>query len=183
MINEKMQMTDSGAAGTATTVTLQAEAKKVFGYMFGGEEFKDIDFSSAFVSENKPGAVLIRAGALAFDAKTIFKMEAIHGDKNALVFPVNHERVILLFEMKTERFNEILEHKSIDAYKEYLPIRLVGQLDFELTRMGLQAGSVVFAKVYFTGNKAAHFTIDWNGVKCNCEVWPENYQITEAVKA
>ena len=57
-------------------------------------------------------------------------------------------------------------------------IKLKGSLDWELTRLGLEAGDVITnhtapGKV----NGAISFDTHYNGFTVSCVVWPDNYEI------
>jgi hypothetical protein len=57
-------------------------------------------------------------------------------------------------------------------------IKLKGNLDFELTRLGLESGQIVDATPDIMSKKGAmHFTRHKFNMSFNCTVWPENYEI------
>lgn len=60
-------------------------------------------------------------------------------------------------------------------------IILKGDLDFELTRIGLQPGMPIMAepdKMSTVG--AMNFEVHFRGWKYDCVVWPENYDFVES---
>ncbi|SHE56965.1 hypothetical protein [Dysgonomonas macrotermitis] len=57
-------------------------------------------------------------------------------------------------------------------------IKLKGELDYELTRLGLKSGDEIAShtkpgKV----NGVVNFDVNFEGWKYACSVWPENYDI------
>ncbi len=57
-------------------------------------------------------------------------------------------------------------------------IKLKGNLDFDLKKIGLKSGDEVFATPVFNSKVGAmYFQSVYNGFSCNCVVWPENYDI------
>jgi len=59
-----------------------------------------------------------------------------------------------------------------------MKIKLIGDLDFELTRFGIKAGDTPDA-VTSEGSKSGqlYFTIHIPGSSQECVVWPENYEV------
>lgn len=59
-----------------------------------------------------------------------------------------------------------------------MKIKLIGDLDFDLTRIGLKDGSIVDA-FPSTGSKSGqlYFKVYRSDVDQDCVVWPENYEI------
>lgn len=60
-------------------------------------------------------------------------------------------------------------------------IKLKGELDYELTRLGLKAGDeipdhTVPGKV----NGAIYFDVRFRGYQYPCVVWPDNYDVIKA---
>lgn len=59
-------------------------------------------------------------------------------------------------------------------------IKLVGALDWELTRLGLEAGDVIpDHSPPGKENGAVHFDTHYNGFRVSCVVWPDNYEIVD----
>ena len=55
-------------------------------------------------------------------------------------------------------------------------IRLIGELDIELTRLGLKPNDVILNATYFSGNKAMYFTVHYV-ITNECVVYSQNYEI------
>ena len=57
-------------------------------------------------------------------------------------------------------------------------IRLIGELDIELTRLGLKPNNMIMNATYSSGNKAMYFTVHYV-IRNECVVYPQNYEIIE----
>lgn len=55
-------------------------------------------------------------------------------------------------------------------------IKLKGELDLELTRLGLKAGDIIRNATFSKSNKAMFFSI-FDVTHNDCVVYPENYEI------
>ena len=55
-------------------------------------------------------------------------------------------------------------------------IRLIGELDMELTRLGLKPNDIILNATYSSGNKAMYFTVHYV-ITNECVVYPQNYKI------
>ncbi|HPI43695.1 MAG TPA: hypothetical protein PLH91_00555 [Tenuifilaceae bacterium] len=59
-------------------------------------------------------------------------------------------------------------------------IKLKGELDFDLKKLGLMAGQTVFASPCKHSNMGVmNFEVSYNGFTQDCCVWPENYELVE----
>lgn len=59
-------------------------------------------------------------------------------------------------------------------------IKLTGALDWDLTRLGFEAGDVIKSHTPpGKENGAIYFDTYYNGFTQNCVVYPENYEIIE----
>lgn len=59
-------------------------------------------------------------------------------------------------------------------------IKLKGDLDMDLTRIGLEPGQIIEALPDSMSKKGAmHFTRYKFDMSFNCTVWPENYELIE----
>lgn len=59
-------------------------------------------------------------------------------------------------------------------------IILRGELDFDLTRLGLRPEMEVCAEADLVGKTGAmYFTVHRSGFSIECVVWPENYRVAE----
>jgi hypothetical protein len=64
-----------------------------------------------------------------------------------------------------------------------MKIRLKGELDWELTRIGLKVDEEVEATPDRVGKTGAmYFDIYYRGWKYECVVWPENYELISNIK-
>ncbi|MDL2262968.1 hypothetical protein LJC11_05665 [Bacteroidales bacterium OttesenSCG-928-I21] len=57
-------------------------------------------------------------------------------------------------------------------------IKLIGELDFELTRLGLKAGDIIQNASYSKGNKSMNFDVFYV-ITNHCVVWQDNYEVIE----
>lgn len=58
-------------------------------------------------------------------------------------------------------------------------IKLKGALDWDLTRLGLEAGDVIKNHSVPDQRGAVYFDTYYNGFTQNCVVWPDNYEIVD----
>lgn len=59
-------------------------------------------------------------------------------------------------------------------------IRLKGQLDLDLTKLGLRAGDEIKFNTPPASNGAIYFEVRYNGTTQNCVVWSDNYELIES---
>lgn len=59
-----------------------------------------------------------------------------------------------------------------------LTIRLKGNLDFDLRKLGLKEGNIIRdCQISSQTTQSINFSVIYNGFECNCVVYPENYEI------
>jgi len=56
-------------------------------------------------------------------------------------------------------------------------IKLTGELDWELTRIGFKPGDIVHATINADGTGAMYFDKMYCGTTYQCVVWADNYEI------
>lgn len=61
-------------------------------------------------------------------------------------------------------------------------IKLIGELDIELTRLGLKPGDIIKNATYSVGNRSMNFDI-FQVITNHCSVYPDNYEVIEMEQA
>jgi hypothetical protein len=61
-----------------------------------------------------------------------------------------------------------------------LTIKLKGNLDFDLRKLGLKEGDIIRdCQISSYTTQSIYFSVIYNGFECHCVVWPANYEIIE----
>ncbi len=118
-------------------------------------------------------------GRCGYDAADPFKM-TFHPDRMNEPSGYRQAQRIFVGSMG-DMFHESVQ-KQAKSKKRRIPsyneIKLKGELDLELTGLGLKAGDIIRNASYCKSNKAMYFNVFYV-ISNECVVYPENYEIIE----